>query len=291
MASVNNPQNQANYHWIEKIILGIVFVAVGTLIIVVFSSYRPVLKGRADTIGRILLFLILFSIALITKQDSHLKQYWLLFWGLFILMLTISVDYWAAGLLQKVFKLPTDTPSALAFEKIKSASIAALVVLPLTKLSGESLGSIYVQMGRLLISLIIGFAAFSIASAGAIPTSQLFFSGKTVEFSLIISWLPWILLFVLCNAFFEELLFRGLFLRKLEPFFGKFVSNGLIVLVFTGLHLGVTYTKDQLLFLVLLIPLAFLWGYIMQKTESIWGSVLFHAGMDLPIVVALFSNL
>jgi membrane protease YdiL (CAAX protease family) len=206
-------------------------------------------------------------------------------------MLTISVDYWAAGLLQDVLRLPMDTPGALAFEKIKSASIAALVVLPLTRLSGESLGSIYVQKGRLLISLIIGFVTFSIAATGAVPMSQLLFSGKTVDLGELVKWLPWVLLFVLCNAFFEELLFRGLFLRKLEPYFGKFVSNGLIVLVFTGLHLGVTYTKDQLLFLALLIPLAFLWGYITQKTESIWGSVLFHAGMDLPIVIALFSNL
>jgi hypothetical protein len=29
----------------------------------------------------------------------------------------------------------------------------------------------------------------------------------------------------------------------------------------------------------------------MQKTESIWGSVLFHAGMDIPIRAGIFSSL
>jgi membrane protease YdiL (CAAX protease family) len=89
----------------------------------------------------------------------------------------------------------------------------------------------------------------------------------------------------------EELLFRGLFFKKLEPFVGKFLSNLMIALVFTLLHGLSTYSVDQMLFLFILFPLALMWGYIMQKTDSIWGSVLFHAGMDIPIMLGIFSNL
>jgi membrane protease YdiL (CAAX protease family) len=99
------------------------------------------------------------------------------------------------------------------------------------------------------------------------------------------------LIFILANATNEELLFRGLFLRKLEPFYGKFISNFLIAFVFTGLHKGVTYTPDQYIFLVVLFPLALAWAYIMQKTDGLWGSILFHAGMDIPIMLGFFSNL
>lgn len=53
----------------------------------------------------------------------------------------------------------------------------------------------------------------------------------------------------------------------------------------------VTYSADNLIFVAVLFPLALLWGYIMQKTDSIWGSVLFHAGMDIPIFLGIFSNL
>jgi membrane protease YdiL (CAAX protease family) len=52
----------------------------------------------------------------------------------------------------------------------------------------------------------------------------------------------------------------------------------------------VTYTRDQLLFLAVVVPLALAWGAIMQKTESIWGSILFHAGMDIPVFLSIFST-
>jgi len=89
----------------------------------------------------------------------------------------------------------------------------------------------------------------------------------------------------------EEILFRGLFLRKLEPFFGRFLSNLLIAFVFTVLHRAASYTVDQMAFLAILFPLALAWGYVMQKTDSVWGSILFHAGMDIPIILGIFSNL
>jgi len=35
---------------------------------------------------------------------------------------------------------------------------------------------------------------------------------------------------------------------------------------------------------------ALLWGYLMQKSDSLWGSALFHAGADCMIVLAIFTN-
>lgn len=40
-----------------------------------------------------------------------------------------------------------------------------------------------------------------------------------------------------------------------------------------------------------LLPFALAWCWLMQKTNSIWGSILFHAAMDIPIAVGIFSNL
>jgi membrane protease YdiL (CAAX protease family) len=94
------------------------------------------------------------------------------------------------------------------------------------------------------------------------------FKAQGLSLARILPWIPWILIYVLANAAFEELMFRGLFLRKLQPFFGKFMSNFLIAFVFTGLHLGVAYTADQRIFIAVLFPLALARGYIMQKTDS-----------------------
>jgi membrane protease YdiL (CAAX protease family) len=60
--------------------------------------------------------------------------------------------------------------------------------------------------------------------------------------------------------------------------------------VFTVLHLGSSYTSSQYIFIPVLFLLALAWGAIMQKTNSLWGSILFHAGMDIPIFLGIFSH-
>jgi membrane protease YdiL (CAAX protease family) len=53
-----------------------------------------------------------------------------------------------------------------------------------------------------------------------------------------------------------------------------------------GLYLDVTRTQDQTLFLIVELLLVFAGGTTMQKSDSIWGSILFHAGTDIPIFFA-----
>jgi len=168
--------------------------------------------------------------------------------------------------------------------------VVVCVVVGCTLASGDKLGSIYMQKGKLKLGLLIGFGTFLLVAAGSLPMATLFKS-QNLSSARLIPWIPWVLIFVLSNATLEELLFRGLFLRKLEPFFGKFFSNLLIAFVFTLMHGAVTYTVDQYKFLAILFPLALLWGYIMQKTDAIWTSILFHAGMDIPIILSVFSTL
>jgi len=45
------------------------------------------------------------------------------------------------------------------------------------------------------------------------------------------------------------------------------------------------------LFVAVVTLLAILWGFIMQKTDSAFASILFHAGMDISIMLGMFSNL
>ena len=104
-------------------------------------------------------------------------------------------------------------------------------------------------------------------------------------------WIPWILIFVIGNAFNEGLLFRGLFMKKFDPFIGRSSSNLVIAIPFGLHHSGISYSPDAMMFLANLFPRALTWGYIMQKTDNMWGSVLFHAGTDIPVVLSLFSGL
>ncbi|MFC2014808.1 lysostaphin resistance A-like protein [Chloroflexota bacterium] len=102
---------------------------------------------------------------------------------------------------------------------------------------------------------------------------------------------PWILLFVLSNGFMEELLFRGLFLKRYEPFLGKGLSNLLTAIVFTLMHTQVTYALQMFQFLLIALTLSLVWGYLIQKTNSLWGAVLFHAAGDCLIIFVAYASM
>ena len=98
------------------------------------------------------------------------------------------------------------------------------------------------------------------------------YKGQNLTLERIIPWLPWLLIFVLANAAEEELLFRGLFLRKLRPFYGKFLSNAMIAFVLPHfLHFSVSSTSNDLMFLIGTTLMALAWGALMQKTDRSAG--------------------
>ena len=273
----------------ERILLAFLFIAIGSLIMIVFSPWNPLLGRANDYLGRISLIILLSVIVSLLQKSKQYKKYGQIFYGLLILLVAVSLD-WIIGIyLIKYVGIRDTTPSGWAFQKLNECVVIVSVVILLTKLSPTSLGSIFIQKGNLKQGLSIGVIAFILAAAGSIPMATLF-NAKNLTLARIIPWLPWILTFVLANATMEEIMFRGLFLRKLEPFYGKFISNLMIAIVFTVLHGAANYTADQYIFLAILFPLALAWGYVMQKTDAVWGSILFHAGMDIPIILGIFSN-
>lgn len=277
--------------WGVRSALALVFVALGLLLYIVFSPLRPMLDRSADYLGRIGVTGGLLLIVWFAGKSEQLKPYRSLLLGLLIMAVVISLDYVFAIYLLEHVGLSTQTPSGIALLKLNESFIVVTTVVTLTLLTGGSLGSIYIQKGNLKLGLLVGGVAFLLSAAASPWMAGALFNGQNLTPDRLKAWLPWVLIFALANAAQEELLFRGLFLRKLQPFFGKFLSNVLIVVVFTLVHQGVNYTSDQLGFLAVLTLLAFAWGYLMQKTDSIWGSILFHAGMDIPVILGILSNL
>ena len=276
--------------WGQRIVLALLFIAIGSLITIVFSPWKPLLSRAADYLGRIGLTALLLVAMLLARKSQRFENYWPVLLGLLIMNIAVSLD-WIFGIyLIDYLGVTDDTPAGWALQKLNEYIVVVCVIILFTKVSRGTLGSIYVQKGNLKLGLIIGLSTFFLAAAGSIPMASLF-NARDLSLMRILPWTPWLLIYVLANACMEELLFRGLFLRKLEPFFGRILSNFMIAFVFTALHGAVNYTADQYLFLVILFPLALAWGYIMQKTDSMWGSMLFHAGMDIPIMLGIFSNL
>ncbi len=277
--------------WGARALLALVFFALGLLLYVVFSPLRPMLDKTSDYLGRIGLTAGLLTAVWLASRNERLKPYRPVLLGLLIMAVAISLDWIFAIYLLEHVGLNSQTPVGMALLKLNEFFIVASTVIALTLLSGGTLGSIFIQKGNLKLGLLIGGITFCLSAIGSPWMAGFMFKGQGLTLDRITNWIPWVLIFALANAAQEELLFRGLFLRKLQPFFGKFLSNALIVFVFTLVHQGVNYTSDQLGFLAVLTLLAFAWGYLTQKTDSIWGSILLHAGMDIPVILGILSNL
>lgn len=276
--------------WIPKLVLVILFAAAGTLLIVVFSPWDPLLKGKADYLGRlgaIAFFVILY---LLSRRAGFLTKYKEVIYGFLALAVVVTLDWVFSLHVIKQLGMRADTPPEIALVKLNEFVVVA-VIIAFTLASGKRLGEIYLQKGRLKLGLIIGAACFLVFVIGGIPMSSAWFQGRELTLGKVIPWIPWVLVFVFGNSILEELMFRGLFLRKMEPLLGKFLSNLTIALVFTLIHYAVTYTADQLFFLLILFPLALVLGWLAQKTDALWASILLHAGMDIPVILAIFSNL
>ena len=270
----------------------VVFLACGLLVFVVLSHYYPLLHGAPDVIGRVIVAGIFLSIALLARRSGRFGKYWLLPFAFFTALSAISIDYYL-GLshwILPALNINSETPAGLAIDKLESSLLSVLIILLLNRLFGNRLEGLYWRRGRLGLGLGIGLIAFGLVLATLIPFAAFSFKGQDLSWARILPWMPWVLIFVLANAFNEELLFRGLFLAKLQPFVGTFASNLVMALPFTLMHAGTDYASDTLVFLAVALPFALAWGWLMQKTQSIWGSILFHAAMDIPIVVGIYST-
>lgn len=277
--------------WAERVLLGLAFTCIGLLIIVVFSPWRPLMARVPDYFGRALLCAALGSAVCAARRTERRRRYSAVVYGLFVLALAVTADRILSIYLIEYLGVTDKAPAGWAILKLHETLVVVAVIILCTHLSGEPLGAIYLHRGRLRLGLIVGLIAFAVGASGGIPTAGLLFNAPGLTLARVVPWLPWLMIYVLANGVLEELMFRGLFLRKLQPFFGALGANLLIAVVFTLLHNGVTYTTDQYVFLALTFPLALAWGYLMQKTDAAWASILFHAGFDIPIMLGIFANL
>lgn len=175
--------------------------------------------------------------------------------------------------------------------QLAETAIALVPIFLLTMSSRESLGEIYIQRGRigvwLAAALVFFFAAYLLTPRAA---AHRFPVHGVVTISRYLSLSPSLLLMVISNGFQEEILFRALFLRKLISLFGFWTANVIQAIVFTVAHLGISYTANVMLFLVVFVfPLGLFGGYLMRKTDSVLAPAIFHAGADIPIYLSFLS--
>jgi uncharacterized protein len=279
------------YTRLHRLGLFLLFLVCGLLISVVFSHFRPLFPRNIDIPARTVLILAFLVSALILRRRRRFNKYWLVFFAFFIASFAQALDYYFSGWSLGLLGLEIKTPAGIAMDKLESSLMVVVPILLFTMASGGNPASIYLRKGKLRSGLIIGLTVFFAIAAISVPWAKWQYQTGDLSLARVVPWIPWILLFVLANGINEELLFRGLFLRKLEPHLGAFPANLCMAIPFTMLHIGVDYTQNSLMFLAFLLPLGLVLGYVLQKTESILGSWLIHASVDISVALALFSAL
>jgi len=272
----------------------VAFLACSLWTFLVLSYYRPLVPKDSVLVVRVITALVFLGIALAARRSPRFAAYWRLPLAFAIATAAQALDYHLdpnAWLLPALGIGSPDSPAGWAVDKLQSSLLIIIPIIFCTLLSGEDMGSIYVQRGKLKPGLAIGLGTFVAAALLAIPWANWLLGGRDLSLGRMLPWAPWVLMFVLANAAAEELLFRGLFLRKLAPLTGAFGANLAIAIPFVLMHASASYFTQPLIFLAFTFLLALGWGAIMQRTDSWWGSVLFHGGMDISIVLGILSNL
>jgi membrane protease YdiL (CAAX protease family) len=258
---------------------------VGMLVFFVGGYWTGIPHGFRTATKIVLPCLLLLATFACGRTDS-LRQWRPVWLAFFAASFAFLVAWWVSDPLMKLFGLTTDSVPGIAFMKLFDAIPIIATVILVARLGGMRLADLYMQKGRAKAWLVVGVVSF--AAFGALFLLQA--RDREISADRLLAYAPWILLFVFTNAFMEEIHFRGLLLKPFERLLGRHGANLCIALFFTLAHAPVQYAPDILAFLAILLVLALAWGYVIQKTESLWGSVLFHAGADLLIILGIFET-
>lgn len=284
----NNKAGKIN--GLTRVSLFLLFLVSG-LVVFLPEAFSSKIPNEVEIPMRIVFSALFLIISLSLYTSARLKRYWLVFFAFFIASTAQFIDWHYSQWAAKALNIDPNSPEGYAIDKLESTLLLVLTIVVLTKLSGGDLSSLYLKRGKIKRWVLIGGGAFFFFAVTSLWTGEVLFRGRDLNMERILPWAPWVLLFVLANGLNEELLFRGLFLQKLDPFLGALSSNLLITFIFVAWHMAAEYSTDMLVFSGILFILAFVWGLVMQKTESIWGAVFFHAGADIPVILGILSTI
>ena len=181
--------------------------------------------------------------------------------------------------------LNLNSSKGIALSKLSDSLIISTVIIISLLIAKHRLKSIYLTNGRLLAGILTGLFFFFLFGFLAFKNPA---QPVNPEF-LRINWV-WILVFVMANGFMEELIFRGIFLEKLNLLFNHHLSILMTSVCFAVPHIIVPYQSNVLMFTGICLILGTICGYAMHYTRSIIAPTLIHAGADLMIIVPIFTT-
>lgn len=269
----------------RKLVVSLCLLLSGLAVFVLGSPYYSVFPTNNNQTYYVVLTAFFLVVALVLRKSRSLAQYERPAYAFFIA--SAALLFLSTGVLN--IRVPTADPmKEIALDKLSQFLHIVPLILALTLIPGNDLKSIFLAKGNLRAGLIFGGVSFGVwavlaylVQAGASGFPRL--SASTILFML---------LFVFCNAIMEELWFRGIFLKGYEVAVGRLAAIIITSIPFGASHVNATYEfpGGGVVFGIVVFALGVVGAYSMFKTRSIVGSVLFHAGYDLVIIVPILNS-
>lgn len=281
--------NQRN--WLQRLGLFILFLACGAVIFIFGSHYFDVFPTNKNLVFNLTVSAIFLAVVLWFKYDQRWNKHWQIALAFFIASAAYPFTALFAGWIQAVlswFSVTTDTSQGLAVEKICEMLLKTAPILVLVNLSGADMRSIYLNRGNLKLGLGVGALVFFFLA----PASFMFAAQRFTSVDMLGAAVIWGLVFSFANSFMEELWLRGIFLKRFAPMIGINGAIWVTSLIFASMH-GFAFYFDPFaltFFMVNTLALGLGCGYLMVKSDSIWGAVIIHAASDFFLFIAVLAN-
>lgn len=140
-------------------------------------------------------------------------------------------------------------------------------------------------------SLLTGVAgsALLLGAGLALPASVL--GRVAVQPAAVLRDMPWLGPANALQAFSQEVQFRGLLLGALERYMSRGWANVSQAAVFGLAHLAISYGGPEAPFVPITFLVGLVFGWIVQRTNSIWPAVVIHAVADIALQFAIVPGL
>lgn len=276
---------------LQHIGLFIAFLICEAAVFIFGSHYFDVFPTNRNLTYNLVISSIFLAASLWLKYDKRPNKYWQIAFAFFAASVaypfTVYFDGWIRAMLSWS-AVTTDTSKGLAIEKVCEMLLKTVPILVLVKLSGADFGSVYLKRGNLKLGMGIGWLVFFFLT----PATFMFSAQRFTSIDTLVAAVVWGFVFSFANSFMEELWLRGIFLKCFEPRFGINGSVWLTSIIFALMHGFAFYLMPAALpfFTVNTLALGLACGYLMMKSDSIWGAVVIHAASDFFLFIAVLAN-
>ena len=288
-----NPRSDvlAQANWLRRAGLFVLLLLCEAAIFIFGSYYVDAFATNKNMTYSLAVSAVFLAATLWSKFDKRLNEYWQI--PLVLLAASLAFPFTAIfnGAIRAVlgwFAVTTDTSQGVAIEKVCEMLLKVTPILLLVRLSGADFGSVFLKRGNLKLGAGIGaLVFFFLGTATFMFAAQRFTSVESLIAAVL-----WGLVFSFANSFMEELWLRGLFLKRFEPVIGIRAAVWLTSFIFATMH-GFAFYFDAMalaFFTVNTLALGLACGYLMVKSDSIWGPVIIHAASDFFLFVAVLAS-